>query len=149
MKKPYNLFHLCKAFLSIEKDVLKNFTKFKGLFCEFCEVFKKNFFTEHPWTTASRYMIMIDCFTKLCVCGIRHRFEDFFEDVFCMCGKKGVCEIALIIRGSTDYQFSAAIFIELIKFRCEAFTIIMGCMHIQTGDRMMINWRPIVFTPDK
>ena len=62
---------------------------------------------------------------------------------------KGVCQIALLMRGSTDYQFSAAIFTELIKFRCEVFVIFLRCMHILTGERMMTNWRPTVFIPDK
>ena len=61
---------------SIKKDVLKNFTKFTGkvpescnfikketlaqmFSCEFCEIFKNTFFTEHLWTTAS------ECFMKL------------------------------------------------------------------------------------
>ena len=38
--------------------------------------------------------------------------------------------IVLIISGSTDYEFSGAIFIELSKFSCEVFTIIMRCLCI-------------------
>ena len=38
-----------------------------------------------------------------------------------------VSEIVLIISGSTEYEFSAAIFIELSKFWCEVFPIIMEC----------------------
>ena len=66
-----------------EKDVFRNFTKFTGkhlweslnfvgepiLFkketlaqvfsCEFCEISKKAFFTEHLWTTASGFGIVL------------------------------------------------------------------------------------------
>ena len=54
---------------SIEKGVLKNFTKFTGkghspatllkkrlaqaFSCEFCEIFQNSLFAEHVWTTAS------------------------------------------------------------------------------------------------
>ena len=59
------------------KGVLRNFTKFTGkhicqslffnkketlaqvLSCEFCEIFKNNFFTEHLWTTASNLILNI------------------------------------------------------------------------------------------
>ena len=34
-----------------------------------------------------------------------------------------MCEIALITTESTDYEVSAAIFIELLKFQCEVLTI--------------------------
>ena len=45
-------------------------------------------------------------------------FENFFE---------GFCEIVLIISGSTDYEFSAAN-LDLSKFWCGVFTIIMECL---------------------
>ena len=35
-----------------------------------------------------------------------------------------MCKTVLIAGESTDYEFSAAIFIELLKFFCEALTII-------------------------
>ena len=34
----------------MERRVLKNFAQV--FFCEFCEIFKNIFFTEHLWTTA-------------------------------------------------------------------------------------------------
>ena len=45
----------------------------------------------------------------------------------------GMCEITLITSESTDYEFSAAIFIELLKFWCEVLTIVLGCMRM-SGD---------------
>ena len=44
---------------SLRKGVLRNFAKFTGkhlaqvFFCEFCEISKNTFFTEHLWATAS------------------------------------------------------------------------------------------------
>ena len=39
---------------SLKKDVLRNFAKFTEVFsCEFCEISKNTFFTEHLWATAS------------------------------------------------------------------------------------------------
>ena len=56
----------------MKKDVLRNFAKFTGkhlcnfikketmaqmFSCEFCEVSKNTFFTEHLWTTASNDLL--------------------------------------------------------------------------------------------
>ena len=60
-----------------------------------------------------------------------------------------VCEIALIISGSTNYQFPAYSFIELSKSSCEFFTIIMGGFHLYNGETMVKDWCRMVFTPDK
>ena len=46
-----------------------------------------------------------------------------------------VCEIVLIISDSTEYDFSASIFIELSKFWYEVFTAIMGWMLVHVGRR--------------
>ena len=54
-------------------------------------------------------------------------FENFFR-IFVTFVNKEVCEIILIISGSTEYEFSAAIFIELSKIWCKVFTIIMRCL---------------------
>ena len=37
-----------------------------------------------------------------------------------------MCKTVLIAGESTDYEFSAAIFIELLKFFCEVLTIIFS-----------------------
>ena len=39
-------------------------------------------------------------------------------------------EIALITSESTEYEFSAAIFIELLKFWYKVVTIVLGCMRM-------------------
>ena len=39
-------------------------------------------------------------------------------------------EIALITSESTEYEFSAAIFIELLKFWYKVVTIVLGCMRL-------------------
>ena len=44
-----------------------------------------------------------------------------------------ICEVVFITSESTDYEFSAAIFIKSLKFWCEVLTIVLGCMHI-SGD---------------
>ena len=44
-----------------------------------------------------------------------------------------MCEITLITSESTEYEFSAAIFIELLKFWCEVLTIVLGYMRM-SGD---------------
>ena len=44
-----------------------------------------------------------------------------------------MCEIALITTESTDYEVSAAIFIELLKFQCEVLTILLRCIRM-SGD---------------
>ena len=44
-----------------------------------------------------------------------------------------IYEIVLIASKNTDYEFSAAIFIELLKFWCEELTIVLGCMRM-SGD---------------
>ena len=50
---------------------------------------------------------------------------------------RDVCERAsvLIISGSTEYEFSAAIFNKLSKL--SKFTIIMGCLRTKTDERMV------------
>ena len=45
----------------------------------------------------------------------------------------GMFEIVLIAGESTNYEFSAAIFTELLKFFCEVLTIFLGCMPM-SGD---------------
>ena len=60
-----------------------------------------------------------------------------------------VCEIALTISGSTDYEFSADNFIELSESLREVFTIIMRCFSIYNGKKMVKDWWYMVFTPDK
>ena len=45
----------------------------------------------------------------------------------------GMCEITLIKSESTVYEFSGAIFIELLKFSFEVLTIVLGCMRM-SGD---------------
>ena len=42
-------------------------------------------------------------------------------------------DIVLIAGESTNYEFSAAIFTELLKFFCEVLTIFLGCMPM-SGD---------------
>ena len=37
-------------------NFIKKETLAQGFFCEFCEISKNIFFTEHLWTTASRYL---------------------------------------------------------------------------------------------
>ena len=44
-----------------------------------------------------------------------------------------MCEIGLIRSESTDYEFSTAIFIELLKFWSEVLTIVLGCIRM-SGD---------------
>ena len=44
-----------------------------------------------------------------------------------------MCESVLIASESTDYEFSAAIFIEPSKCWCEVLTIVLGCMRM-SGD---------------
>ena len=46
---------------------------------------------------------------------------------------KKVFEIVLFMSGSTNYEFSAAIFIDLSE-------IIMDCLRIQTSDRLVKDW---------
>ena len=41
-----------------------------------------------------------------------------------------MCEVALITSEGNDYEFSAAIFNELLKFWCGVLTIVLGCMHL-------------------
>ena len=60
-----------------------------------------------------------------------------------------VCEIALIISGSTDNEFSTDNFIELSMSSREVFTIIMGCFWIYICERIVKDWWWMVFTPDK
>ena len=48
----------------------------------------------------------------------------------------GMCEIVIRTSESADYEFSAAIFIKLLKFWCEVLTIVLGCMHM-SGD---VSW---------
>ena len=45
-----------------------------------------------------------------------------------------MCKTVLIAGESTDYEFSAAIFIELLKFFCEVLTIIFQntCVFLAT-----------------
>ena len=58
-----------------------------------------------------------------------------------------VCGIVLIINGSTEYEFSAAIFIKLSKL--SKFTNIMACFGTKTGERMAKDWWRMVFTPNR
>ena len=44
-----------------------------------------------------------------------------------------MCEIVLITSEGTGYEFSAAIFIDLLKFWCEVLTIVLGCISM-SGD---------------
>ena len=60
-----------------------------------------------------------------------------------------VCEIALIVSGSTDNEFSADNFIGLSKSSSEDFIIIMECFCIYNCERMVRDWWWMVFTPDK
>ena len=60
-----------------------------------------------------------------------------------------VCEIALIISGSTDNEFSTDNFIELSMSSHDVFTIIMGCFWIYVCKRIVKDWSWMVFTPDK
>ena len=41
----------------MSKGVLRNFMKFTLFSCEFCEISKNTFFTEHLWTTASKIVL--------------------------------------------------------------------------------------------
>ena len=63
-----------------------------------------------------------------------------FLMIFLMFVNKEVCEIVLILSGSTDKDFFAAIFV---------FTIIMRYLDIYTGKGMVKEWWSMVFTPDK
>ena len=35
--------------------------------CEFCEISKNTFFTEHLWTTASEYFLQIPNVSEMCI----------------------------------------------------------------------------------
>ena len=78
-------------------------------------------------------------FVKQCVRDFR--FLRKFSRIFEMFVNEHVCE-------RTDYEFSAAICIELSTFWCEVFAIIMGCLRIETPDRMVKDWWDMVFTPE-
>ena len=52
---------------------------------------------------------------------------------FLWCLWTSTSEIILITSEGTDYEFSAAIFIELLKFWCEVLTIFLGCIRM-SGD---------------
>ena len=67
----------------------------------------------------------------VCACGLE--FLKTFMRIFVMFVNEEVCEIALIISSSTDYELSAAFFI----FKALMFTIIIRCLRIQTGKRIM------------
>ena len=56
-------------------------------------------------------------------------------------------EVFLFISGSTEYEFSAAIFIKLSKL--SKFTIIMGCLRTKKDERMVKDWWRMVFTPNR
>ena len=56
---------------SMKKSFLRNFTKFTGAFCEFCEVSKNVFFTEHPRKTAS---IISWIFIDICIVIVNTKF---------------------------------------------------------------------------
>ena len=76
----------CKKRCSVKKGVLRNFAKFigkhlcQGLFfnkkdtlaqvfsCEFCEISKNTFFTEHIWVTASEFIYLRKNYYKFCLC---------------------------------------------------------------------------------
>ena len=60
-----------------------------------------------------------------------------------------VCEIVLIISGSTDNELFADNVIELSKSSREVFTIIMGYFCIYNCERMVKDWWWMVFTPDR
>ena len=62
---------------------------------------------------------------------------------------RDVCErgSVLIISGSTEYEFSAAIFNKLSKV--SKFTINMGCLRTKTDERMVKDWWRMVFTPNR
>ena len=60
-----------------------------------------------------------------------------------------VCEIVLIISGSTDNELFADNVIELLKSSREVFTIIMGYFCICNFERMVKDWWWMVFTPDR
>ena len=54
-----------------------------------------------------------------------------------------ISEIVLIKSESTDYEFSAASFIELLEFWCEVLTIVLGYMR-KSGDAsgaQLAGWR--------
>ena len=53
-----------KVFLEISQisqacNFMKKETLEQVFFCDFCEISKNTFFTEHLWTTASGYRIMV------------------------------------------------------------------------------------------
>ena len=52
-------------------NFIKKETLAQVLSCEFCEIFKKTFFTEHLWTTAS---IVIWIFTGICIVIVSTKF---------------------------------------------------------------------------
>ena len=60
-----------------------------------------------------------------------------------------VCEIALIISGSTDNELFADNVIELLKSSREVFTIIMGYFCLYNCESTVKDWWWVVFTPDK
>ena len=68
--------------------------------------------------------------------------------IFVIFTKEDVYEIVLIIGETANYYFSATIFIELLKCWCEVFTIVLGCMLIQTGYRTGKDWWRTVFAPN-
>ena len=50
--------HLCQSLLFDKVAVLRKKETLTRVFsCEFCEIFKNTFFTEHLWTTASKHQI--------------------------------------------------------------------------------------------
>ena len=61
------------------------------------------------------------------VCASSFEFLRTFFRIFVMFVNEKVCEIALIISGSTDNEFSTDNFIELSMSSHDVFTIIMGC----------------------
>ena len=69
----------------------------------------------------------------VCTCGFE--FLRTFLRICAMFLNEKVCEIVLIISDSTEYDFSASIFIELSKFWCEVFTAIMGWMLVHVDRR--------------
>ena len=56
-------------------------------------------------------------------------FKDFLR-ISVMFLNVDVCDIVLITSESTDYEFLADIFIELLKFWCEVLTVVLGCMRM-------------------
>ena len=66
-------------------------------------------------------------------CGVAFlSFKDCLS-IFVMFVNVDMCEIVLITSKSTDYEFSTAILIDLLKFWCEVLTIVLGCMRM-SGD---------------